>query len=590
MIEDDETFTVEEHWLEECQETFMNMQTNAKLYIESKAVGVVIVEQSSINVEACTSVTNLAEKMDGETSMQKSNGIPVMLNMHETALSNATNMPPAAQAPQPVNAVTHSPVNHANEQPEQSMNQTCSFKMEKPKMPKFSGDVREYAIFRADFKYAIGSRYSKRDAMTFLRACLEGKPLELIKGIGSDYDAAWEYLDSVYGDPRYVSDTIAQDIGKFRSLREGEDTRFCELVHLVRRCYNTLKEVGLPSDMDNIHMLSIIEQKMCVDDRKVWSRELQRDGKPASLKGLIDRMLIEMKSRMRATAPIRTSGNTCSINHLSKTDDRKNDGARHKCWFCKNSSHWPDQCEKIASLKPDNRLDVAKENHVCFSCLKRAGRDHKMSNCNRRRRCSVIENDKQCSFFHHPLLHESSKAKVGVALTRENQEALLPIISASICGAKKLYKCGNVLFDSGAQIISLIKQETAESLGLKGKDASITITKVGGEEENVKTKVYKVPVTSLDTRRTYSVTAVGIACISDDVTEIEVDKIADSLRLTRSQIHRGKGSVDLLTGIDHAFMHIGGGGGKTNRISGCKKFATRMGSLWIRTWRNGKNS
>ena len=31
-----------------------------------------------------------------------------MLNMHETALSNATNMPPAAQASQPVNAVTQS--------------------------------------------------------------------------------------------------------------------------------------------------------------------------------------------------------------------------------------------------------------------------------------------------------------------------------------------------------------------------------------------------------------------------------------------------------------------------------------------------
>ena len=158
LIEDDETFTVEEHWLEECQETFINMQTNAKLYIESKAVEVANVEQSSINVEACTSVTNLEENMGGETSMQKSNGIPVMLNMHETALSNATNTPPAAQAPQPVNAVTHSPVNHANEQPEQSINQTCSFKMEKHKMPKFSGDVREYAIFRADFKYAIESR------------------------------------------------------------------------------------------------------------------------------------------------------------------------------------------------------------------------------------------------------------------------------------------------------------------------------------------------------------------------------------------------------------------------------------------------
>ena len=62
--------------------------------------------------------------------------------------------------------------------------------MEKPKLPKFAGDVREYAIFRADFKHAIESRYAKRDAITLLRTCLMEKPLDLIKGIGSDYDAA----------------------------------------------------------------------------------------------------------------------------------------------------------------------------------------------------------------------------------------------------------------------------------------------------------------------------------------------------------------------------------------------------------------
>ena len=82
---------------------------------------------------------------------------------------------------------------------------------------------RDYAIFRADFKHAIESKYSKRDAITFLRTCLQDKPLELIKGIGQDYDAAWDYLDSIYGDPRFVSDTITQDIVKFRALQPSED-------------------------------------------------------------------------------------------------------------------------------------------------------------------------------------------------------------------------------------------------------------------------------------------------------------------------------------------------------------------------------
>lgn len=80
----------------------------------------------------------------------------------------------------------------------------------------------------------------ERDAITLLRANLHGKPLELIKGIGQDYDAAWEYLESIYGDLRFVADTITQDIARFK-----EDACFCDLVHLVRRSFNTLTEVTL---------------------------------------------------------------------------------------------------------------------------------------------------------------------------------------------------------------------------------------------------------------------------------------------------------------------------------------------------------
>ena len=39
-----------------------------------------------------------------------------------------------------------------------------------------------------------------------------------------------------------------------------------------------MKGVGKPHDMDNNHMLSLIEQKMCVEDRKI--RELEKHEKP----------------------------------------------------------------------------------------------------------------------------------------------------------------------------------------------------------------------------------------------------------------------------------------------------------------------
>ena len=94
-----------------------------------------------------------------------------------------------------------------------------------------------------------------------------------------------------------------QDIIKFRALNSDEDARFC--VHLEKRSYNTLKEFGLTNDMDNSHMLSIIEKKRCADDRKVRSRDLEKDKKTASLHGLIMTwMNVEMKSRMRASTPL----------------------------------------------------------------------------------------------------------------------------------------------------------------------------------------------------------------------------------------------------------------------------------------------
>ena len=125
-------------------------------------------------------------------------------------------------------------------------------------------------------------------------------------------------MDAIYGDPRFVSDTVTQDIVQFKALQDGEDARFCDLVHLVKRCYNTLKEVGLPSDMDNSHMLSVIEQKMCADDRKVWARDLEREKKPPTLNALMCWMTVEMKS-----ASIRVSGsNRKQINHLQGNQNK----------------------------------------------------------------------------------------------------------------------------------------------------------------------------------------------------------------------------------------------------------------------------
>ena len=154
-------------------------------------------------------------------------------------------------------------------------------------------------------------------------------------------------------------------------------------------------------------------------------------------------MTIAMKSRMRATAPIRTS----SVQRRAVSDfgaENKDSGKssipiRHQRWLCLHSHHWPDQCPKFAALRIHyDRLQAAKENHVCYSCLKVAGMDHRAANCNGRKQWPKPDNGVHRTGFHHEMLHRTKPVQVGVALATHEREAILPVIAEYI---KSLQKC-----------------------------------------------------------------------------------------------------------------------------------------------------
>ena len=139
---------------------FMRLEIQAKEYIDKTPGKAKDMQEnphkSNLNSFAVVlaSSDNFTSETSGESNHEGISGI--QLSGKETI-----NTSPSCAS------ITNTQVNNANS--ENAESSTCGFKMEKPKMPKFFGDVREYAIFKADFKYAIESRYSKRDAITFLR-------------------------------------------------------------------------------------------------------------------------------------------------------------------------------------------------------------------------------------------------------------------------------------------------------------------------------------------------------------------------------------------------------------------------------------
>ena len=369
LLEDDEQFEHEEAWMEECQEIYLKLSTDTEDFLKEQLVLRQSAHEKSI---AGTSVTISAAEKTTENSVSQDESHTENTANHkgETAIS-----PSSYQSSQEHVAEVHNSIvdnvqgadnvitNGITEQNTPPVNASgnntqSAFRMEKPKMPKFSGDVREFAIFKGDFKHLVEARYSKRDSITILRASLNGKPLDLIKEL-----AKTRCRVGASG----IDLRFTQDIARFKPLRDGEDARFCDLEHLVRRSFNTLSEVGRQNDMDNNHMLAIIEQKMCSDDRKVWSPFLETTKCHATQEALMSWMTSEMKSRMRATAPLRSSKHL-NVNQISAFEEKGT--VNHKCWLCKVSTHWTVQCQKFTSISPSDRLKAVKENHGCFSFIR----------------------------------------------------------------------------------------------------------------------------------------------------------------------------------------------------------------------------
>ena len=300
--------------------------------------------------------------------------------------------------------------------------------------------------------------------------------------------------------------------------------------------------------MDNNHVLALFEKKMCSDDRKLWARYLEKEKTEPKLTILIEWRNCEMKSRMRATAPVRSTTPRLGVHQVVKQE-----GSKLKCWICASSDHWVDQCHTFTAMSPNDRL----KNHACFSCLKRAGRGHRAANCSRRRLCTELVNNSPCHKNHHPLLHEASGNLIGMlASAMKAKDAILPVVTGFVVGKNWKREEANILMDSGAQI-SLVRNDVAQRLRLDRKDVAITMTTVGGREEELKTKMYEVLIRSKENNSLFSLDAVGIPCISDEVTEVEVEAIESYLRLAKNTLSGGSGKLDVLIGIDHANMHTG---------------------------------
>ncbi len=171
LLTDDDEFEKEESWLQESQNYYLKLDVDAKCYIESINLPAQASNESELGESSASGMIGMQSTKNAELS-DMSQSTSVDMNQ-ETASDASNNVVENTSQKEPiitaqVNETSNSQnvVNVENKTEIGTVydSKSCGFQMEKPKLPKFSGDVREYAIFRADFKHAIETRYSKRDS------------------------------------------------------------------------------------------------------------------------------------------------------------------------------------------------------------------------------------------------------------------------------------------------------------------------------------------------------------------------------------------------------------------------------------------
>ena len=194
-------------------------------------------------------------------------------------------------------------------------------KLDRIKLPTFSGQIREFPRFKNDFQKQVMPTIEHEAVPYVLKSCLSGDALNVIKNVDDDAGSMWERLNERYGRPSKVTDAIMWDIKKMRQINEGDDKRFSEMVDLVESSFRDLKLIGMQSEISNTTVVSFIEEKLPKSIKSQWCLEVCEDGGEDTnkftnfLKFLLKhKRAIEYGSDQMRASSIQKSGQTHLVN------------------------------------------------------------------------------------------------------------------------------------------------------------------------------------------------------------------------------------------------------------------------------------
>ena len=279
---------------------------------------------------------------------------------------------------------------------------TPNLRLEKIKMPRFSGELREYPRFRKEFDVQVMPSLNSSTAPYTLRSCLCEGPLAVVRGVDDNIDEMWRRLDEKYGDPAKITDVIINNIQRVKAMEEGEGKRFVEFVEIIESGYGHLLRLGLEKEITATSSVSIIEKRLPADIRRERARLVSSDSSSVEKKnkfpGLLKFLLNQKRAIEYDLSDLRASGSLgsqagqqsvhCADAVAEDLKENKQQPFESKssspCLFHNSASHGTDECQLYLSKTCGERMDMLRERGACWSCLKIG---YRLRDCRSRKAC-----------------------------------------------------------------------------------------------------------------------------------------------------------------------------------------------------------
>ena len=488
-------------------------------------------------------------------------------------------------------------------------------------LAKFDGDPLKYWQFVRLFSTMVDKEtVADEEKLTRLHQYTIGKARDAINHClynpspSAGYREARERLKARFGNPHTISQAWIDKVMDYKEIKDNNQLR--DFADQLRGCRDTLVAMNCEDELSGRRTLVEIVKKLPADLKAKWLNENYHITQAGRLPKLDDVVKFVETEATKRSDPVfggilsstKPSSATYSTNKAKKPyrqsfaatvqattmSTNPSSSPKHmpksKCPKC-SETHYLNQCPSFRSLTVSDRLTFVRKKGVCENCFMMG---HTSDVCTRNWSCNIPGCGQKHNRWLHPVTPQpsqtSSADKSSTCDSQPNIQSLptkKPSVTCGFAGASNSKVClpivpvvvrgkgRNVstvtyaLLDPGSNT-SLLSEELARKLKLKGKEGKMNLDTIGGCEERVRTFWVDLEIQSMFDCNTYPLNAVrtlpklniGLSCLATeeerakwahlrdipipDVSANDVHLIVgqDAPRLLRAEEYRVGGDTD----------------------------------------------